>query len=56
MKRNESNVSFHESGGTPSLSSMEFGGGASLPGTPMRQSLTRHLNELDKREGEDLYR
>jgi hypothetical protein len=68
LRRNESNVSFHESvqgGATPSLvSSMEFGGRGggeaggpgSLPGTPMRHSLTKHLNELDKREDEDLYR
>lgn len=79
LRRNESNVSFHESvigGATPSqVSSMEFGPGggggggggagrggeaggvsASLPGTPMRHSLTKHLNELDKREDEDLYR
>lgn len=29
---------------------------ASAPSTPVRQSLTRHLTGLDKREDEDMYR
>ena len=53
MGRNESNVSFQS--GSVSMSSVDPIGLQSVPGTPMRQSLTRHLSELEKREGEDLY-
>lgn len=53
IRRNESNVSF--ASGSVSMSSADVGG-VSMPGTPMKTSLTRQLSELEKREDEDLYR
>ena len=65
MSRNESHTSFHSM--SQSLSDLDavdapgLGGGAgvggSMPGTPLKQSLTRHLYELEKkkREDEDMY-
>lgn len=53
LQRNESNVSFASGS---NYSSSDHIQGASIPGTPLRQSLTRHLSELEKREDEDLYR
>lgn len=55
LRKNESYTSFH-SAASQSGSDLEVGlTGTSVPGTPLRHSLTRHLSELDKREDEDLY-
>ena len=53
IRRNESNMSFPS--GSVSMSSVEVGA-VSVPGTPLKTSLTRQLSELEKREDEDLYR